>query len=200
MAGEAAHAVCWRSATGPRRALGTKAALVATSPNLKIRTKKMPLRLPPPISNGLAENQNRRAAANWPWDDGVRFFLSGNLSPKAAVDRIWYPCFRVALSKRFLRGSMRGAKLVLLVVLTLLALLGAGFIVLANIGDASVVAATGGVYGALESAGAQDNVALRDDLYATVLRLREPWAAVNMSGVITLLLSVVALVIVSRNR
>ncbi len=95
---------------------------------------------------------------------------------------------------------MRGAKLVLLVVLTLLALLGAGFIVLANIGDASVVAATGGVYGALESAGAQDNVALRDDLYATVLRLREPWAAVNMSGVITLLLSVVALVIVSRNR
>jgi len=95
---------------------------------------------------------------------------------------------------------MRGAKLVLLVVLTLLALLGAGFIVLANIGDASVVAATGGVYGALESAGAQDNVALRDDLYATVLRLREPWAAVNMSGVITLLLSVVALVVVSRNR
>ena len=95
---------------------------------------------------------------------------------------------------------MRGAKLVLLVVLTLLALLGAGFIVLANIGDASVVAATGGVYGALESAGAQDNVALRDDLYATVLRLREPWAAVNMSGVITLVLSVVALVVVSRNR
>ena len=95
---------------------------------------------------------------------------------------------------------MREAKPVLLVVLTLLALLGAGFIALANIGDASVVAATGGVYGALESAGAQDNVALRDDLYATVLRLREPWAAVNMSGVITLLLSVVALVIVSRNR
>ena len=95
---------------------------------------------------------------------------------------------------------MRGAKPVLLVVLTLLALLGAGFIVLAYIGDASVVAATGGVYGALESAGAQDNVALRDDLYATVLRLREPWAAVNMSGVITLLLSVVALVVVSRNR
>jgi hypothetical protein len=95
---------------------------------------------------------------------------------------------------------MREAKPVLLVVLTLLAFLGAGFIALANIGDASVVAATGGVYGALESAGAQDNVTLRNDLYATVLRLKEPWAAVNMSGIITLLLSVVALVVVSRKR
>ena len=95
---------------------------------------------------------------------------------------------------------MREAKPVLLVVLTLLALLGAGFIVLANIGDASVVAATGGVYGALETAGAQDNVPLRNDLYATVLRLKEPWAAVNLSGVIALLLSLVALVIVWRRR
>ena len=77
---------------------------------------------------------------------------------------------------------------------------GRRLIVLANIGDASVVAATGGVYGALESAGAQDNVALRNDLYATVLRLKEPWAAVNLSGFIVLLLSFVALVIVWRKR
>lgn len=95
---------------------------------------------------------------------------------------------------------MRETKQVLLVVLTLLALLGGGVIVVANIGDASVVAATGGVYGALESAGLQDNVALRNDLYGTVLRLREPWAAVNLSGGITLLLSVVALVVVWRKR
>ena len=95
---------------------------------------------------------------------------------------------------------MREAKPVLLVVLTLLAFLGAGFIALSNIGDASVVAATAGVYGALESAGAQDNVTLRNDLYATVLRLKEPWAAVNLSGIITLLLSVVALVVVSRKH
>jgi hypothetical protein len=95
---------------------------------------------------------------------------------------------------------MRKTKPVLLVLLTLLALLGADLIVLASIGDASVVTATGGVYGALESAGAQDNVALRNDLYATVLRLKEPWASVNLSGVIALLLSVVALVIVWRNR
>lgn len=95
---------------------------------------------------------------------------------------------------------MRETKPVLLVVLTLLALLGAGFVVLANIGDASVVAATGGVYGALESAGLQDNVALRNDLYGTVLRLRESWVAVNLSGGITLLLSVVALVVVWRKR
>ena len=95
---------------------------------------------------------------------------------------------------------MRKTKTVLLVLLTLLALLGAVFIVLANIGDASVVAATGGVYGALESAGVQDNVALRDDLYATVLRLKEPWAAVNLAGFIALLLSVVAVLIVWRKR
>jgi hypothetical protein len=95
---------------------------------------------------------------------------------------------------------MRHTKPVLLGLLMLLALLGAGFVVLANIGDASVVAATGGVYGALESAGAQDNVPLRNDLYATVLRLKEPWAAVNLSGVIALLLSLVALVIVWRRR
>lgn len=69
---------------------------------------------------------------------------------------------------------MRETKLFLLVLLTLLALQGVGLIVLANFGDASVVAATGGVYGALESAGQQNNVALRNDLYATVLRLKEP--------------------------
>ena len=95
---------------------------------------------------------------------------------------------------------MRHTKPVLLGLLMLLALLGAGLVVLANIGDASVVAATGGVYGALETAGAQDNVPLRNDLYATVLRLKEPWAAVNLSGVIALLLSLVALVIVWRRR
>ena len=95
---------------------------------------------------------------------------------------------------------MRKTKPVLLVVLTLLALVGAGFIILANIGDASVVSATGGVYSALASAGAQDNVDLRNDLYATVLRLKEPWAAVNLSGFITLLLSVIALAVVWRKR
>jgi hypothetical protein len=95
---------------------------------------------------------------------------------------------------------MRETKPLLLVLLTLLALLGAGLIVLATIGDASVVAATGGVYGALESAGEQNNVALRNNLYATVLRLKEPWAAVNLSGVIALLLATIALVILLRKR
>jgi hypothetical protein len=95
---------------------------------------------------------------------------------------------------------MRETKPFLLVLLTLLALLGAGLIVLATIGDASVVAATGGVYGALESAGEQNNVALRNNLYATVLRLKGPWAAVNLSGVIALLLATVAFVILLRKR
>ena len=95
---------------------------------------------------------------------------------------------------------MRETKHFLFVLLTLLALLGVGLIVLANFGDASVVAAIGGVYGALESAGEQNNVALRNDLYATVLRLREPRAAVNLGGVIALLLALVALVILLRKR
>ncbi len=93
---------------------------------------------------------------------------------------------------------MRETKPFLLVLLALLALLGLGLIVLANFGDASVVAATGGIYGALESAGEQNNVALRNDLYATVLRLKEPWAAVNLGGVTALLLALFALMVVWR--
>ena len=104
------------------------------------------------------------------------------------------------LVEDILRGSMRETKPLILVLLALLALLGVGLIVLANFGDASVVAATGGIYGALESAGEQNNVALRNDLYATVLRLKEPWAAVNLSGVIVLLLALVAMVVLWRKR
>lgn len=104
------------------------------------------------------------------------------------------------LGEDILGESMRDTKPLLLVLLALLALLGVGLIVLANFGDASVVAATGGIYGALESAGEQNNVALRNDLYATVLRLKEPWAAVNLGGVIALVLALVALVILWRKR
>ena len=88
---------------------------------------------------------------------------------------------------------MRQTRTLLLALLALLAILGAGFIVLANIGDASAVASTGGVYGALESAGAQDNVSLRNGLYAVVLRLTCPWATVQLCGVIVLFLALVAL-------
>jgi hypothetical protein len=52
----------------------------------------------------------------------------------------------------------------------------------------------------LESAGQQNNVVLRNDLYATVLRLKEPWAAVNLGGVIALLLALVAFLVVWRKR
>lgn len=97
-------------------------------------------------------------------------------------------------------GHMRESTTLLLILLTLLSILGAGFIALASIGDASVVAATGGIFGALESAGAQEDVSLRDDLYATVLHLKGPWAVVNLGGVIVLALSLVAIVLVVRNR
>jgi uncharacterized membrane protein HdeD (DUF308 family) len=93
---------------------------------------------------------------------------------------------------------MRQTRTLLLVLLALLAILGAGLIVLANIGDASVVASSGGVYGALENAGAQDNVSLRDDLYTIVLRLKGPWVTVQLMGVIVLLLALVALTTVWR--
>jgi hypothetical protein len=93
---------------------------------------------------------------------------------------------------------MRQARTLLLVLLTLLAMLGASLIVLATIGDASVVASTGGVYSALEAAGAQDNVSLRNDLYAIVLRLKNPWATAQLTGIIVLLLALVALTTVWR--
>ena len=93
---------------------------------------------------------------------------------------------------------MRQTRTLLLVLLALLATLGAGLIVLTNIGDASVVASTGCVYGALETAGVQDNVTLRDDLYEIVLRLKGPWAAVQLTGASVLLLALVALIAVWR--
>lgn len=95
---------------------------------------------------------------------------------------------------------MRSSTKALLALLTVIALLGVGFIVLANVGDVSVVASTGGIYAALESAGVQDNIVLRNDLYATVMRLKGPWAAVNLGGLIVLALSLVAIVLVWRNR
>lgn len=93
---------------------------------------------------------------------------------------------------------MRRTRTLLLVLLVLLAILGAGLIELANIGDASVVASTGGVYGALETAGAQENVSLRNDLYEIVLRLKGPWAAVQLTGLSVLLVALVALTAVWR--
>jgi hypothetical protein len=93
---------------------------------------------------------------------------------------------------------MRQTRTLLLIVLALLAALGVGLVLLASIGDASVVASTGGVYGALEAAGAQDNLSLRNDLYDVVLRLKGPWAIVQMAGMITAALALVALATVSR--
>lgn len=93
---------------------------------------------------------------------------------------------------------MRQTRTLLLVLLALLATLGVVLIVLTNVGDASVVASTGSVYGALETAGVQNNVALRNDLYEIVLRLKGPWATVQLTGVSVLLLALVALTAVWR--
>ena len=44
----------------------------------------------------------------------------------------------------------------------------------------------------------QDNVTLRDDLYEIVLRLKGPWAAVQLTGASVLLLALVGLIAVWR--
>lgn len=86
----------------------------------------------------------------------------------------------------------------LLILLGLLACAGMALIVLAGVGDAAVTASTGGVYGALQTAGAADNIALRNDLYAVVLRLKGPWALVNLSGVLVLVLALAGVAMVWR--
>ena len=70
---------------------------------------------------------------------------------------------------------------------------GLGAIVLASIGDASVVAATGGVYVALERAGLQDQLALRDELYGAVLMQKNQWAVAQLGGLAVLLLGLAGL-------
>lgn len=95
---------------------------------------------------------------------------------------------------------MPGNRRILVAMLGLLALAGMALILLASVGDAGVMAATGGVYAALESAGEHENLALRGELYEVVKRLQLPWAAANMLGFVVLGASLVAMVAVWRAR
>ncbi len=79
-----------------------------------------------------------------------------------------------------------------------LAVVGACLILLSSAGDASVVATTGSVYAALEAAGQEGNLRLRDDLYAAVMRLQRPWAVVWWAGAAVLTLSLGGLALSGR--
>lgn len=95
---------------------------------------------------------------------------------------------------------MPKTKTTLLILLGLLALLGAAIAALASFGDAAVVASTAGIYHVLEGAGAQDNIALRDGLYEVVLRLKAPWSIVQYTGFAVLFVAAAAIVSVWRSR
>lgn len=86
----------------------------------------------------------------------------------------------------------------LFAMLGLMAVLGAGLMLLASMGDASTMAATAGVYGALQKASLHENLALRNDLYGVVLQLRGPWTIVQLSGALVLAAAVVAMVSLRR--
>ncbi len=86
----------------------------------------------------------------------------------------------------------------LFLLLGLLIVAGVGLIVLATIGDAAVIAATGGVQGALDRAGQGGNAPLRNDLFGVVLRLRGPWAIVQGAGMVVVAVAAAALWLVRR--
>ncbi len=77
---------------------------------------------------------------------------------------------------------MTGRRLVLLL-LALLVAAGVVLVALATIGDAAVIAATGGVQAALDRAGQGGNIALRNELFGVVVRLRGTWAIVQWVGI-----------------
>ncbi len=93
---------------------------------------------------------------------------------------------------------MKTTRLSLMIVCGLVVLAGAGLVLLASVGDASVSASTGGIYGALERAGLENEVALRDDLYAAVLQLKTPWAFVQWLGLGVIGLGVAACLLALR--
>ncbi len=82
--------------------------------------------------------------------------------------------------------------------LGLMACVGLGIILVSGIGDAGVMASTGGVYRALEVAGQQDNVSLRNDLYGVVMRLQQPWSIINVCGAIVVIASIFSMSMVWR--
>jgi hypothetical protein len=77
-----------------------------------------------------------------------------------------------------------------LLLFALLAVLGAGIALLASVGDASVMASTGGIQAVLAERGLADDRDLTARLYEVVLRLQGPWGLVQIAGLAVLTLGV----------
>jgi hypothetical protein len=92
---------------------------------------------------------------------------------------------------------MRRVILLLFVVIALLGIAIAGW---AGLGDSSVIAGAAGVHEALRVHGQAENVALRKDLYDVVLRLQWPWAVAQSLGLGVVVVSVIGVAVVWRNR
>ncbi|MDH3264351.1 MAG: hypothetical protein OEM24_10160 [Paracoccaceae bacterium] len=82
------------------------------------------------------------------------------------------------------------------------ALLAVGLLVaaLGNLGGMMILAATGGVYVALEKRGLEADAALVGELYGIVLTMDRPWSWVLLSGVVAIFLSLMGFAAVWRAR
>ncbi|MEM6637099.1 MAG: hypothetical protein AAF667_14550 [Pseudomonadota bacterium] len=90
------------------------------------------------------------------------------------------------------------ARMTLLLLFALIVVLGILTIVLSTVGDASVTASTGGVFGALDARGLSDDRELLSELYDVVLTLKGPWAFVHWLGLAVLAAGVAGFVVVLR--
>jgi hypothetical protein len=92
---------------------------------------------------------------------------------------------------------MRSSKVYLLILIFLLAVLGAAAAALGVLGDTAMIASTGGIYAALERSGQAENVVLRNELYAVVLHQKQFWNVLGIGGV-SAVIAFLALVIAWR--
>jgi hypothetical protein len=97
------------------------------------------------------------------------------------------------------RRSFRMRRVVLLL-FAIIALFGIAIAGWANLGDSSLIAGIGGVHEVLRTHGQAENVALRNDLYAAVLRMQWPWDVVQWLGFGVITVSVIGIALVWRSR
>jgi hypothetical protein len=93
---------------------------------------------------------------------------------------------------------MRSSKVYLLILIFLLAVLGAAAAALGVLGDSATIASTGGIYAALERNGQAENEVLRNELYAVVLHQKQFWNVLGIGGGVSAVIALLALVIAWR--
>ena len=90
---------------------------------------------------------------------------------------------------------MRSSKVYLLIMIFLLGAAGAGGAMLAVHADAALSGSIISIDSALARAGEIDNASLREAVHAGVLKQKEFWTIIGIGGVVTAVLSLLALVI-----